>query len=82
LILDKQSTEDRRVIVMERNGKYVNPEGEQCSPLPGDYAIWINIWKRHRVPFEEAWETVALITAEGGLEEEPYLEEVMEEQPK
>ncbi|KAF2814357.1 uncharacterized protein BDZ99DRAFT_567991 [Mytilinidion resinicola] len=82
LILDKQSTEDRRVIVMERDGKWVNAEGQERWPLPGDYAIKITMWKRHRVPFEEAWETVALISAEGGLEEEPYLEEVMEEQPE
>ncbi|KAF2489742.1 hypothetical protein BU16DRAFT_163731 [Lophium mytilinum] len=82
LILDKQSIEDRRVIVMQRDGKYVNAEGQECWPVPGDYATWINVWKRHRVPFEKAWVTVAMIDTHGGLDEEPYLEEVMEEQPE
>jgi hypothetical protein len=59
LMLDKQSTEDCRVIIMERSHEWVTPEGDKWAPLRGGRGdvTRITVWKRHRVPFDEAFGT-------------------------
>lgn len=67
--------------IVQRDLEYVTPEGRV---LPNDPVtmqdvkkMWV--WKRHRVPFEETWETCALLDVHGGLEEEKWVEEVVKE---
>ncbi|KAF2492100.1 hypothetical protein BU16DRAFT_542023 [Lophium mytilinum] len=78
-ILDKQAADDRRVIIMEKGCEWVNAEGKKYQPLPGDGEPTTTIWKRHRVPFEEADETCCLLAWQGLGGYEPYLEEVTKE---
>ncbi|KAF2190700.1 hypothetical protein K469DRAFT_657226 [Zopfia rhizophila CBS 207.26] len=82
LIVDEQSTKDRRVIIMHRSRLRVTPKGDEWRgifPNERDDLRKITVWKRHRVPFEKAFETTALMDVHGGLETEPYLEEVKKE---
>jgi hypothetical protein len=59
--------------------EWQNSKGERCRPALGDTATKVTVWKRHRVPFEEANETYANLAVQGGLEFEPYLEEIKKE---
>jgi hypothetical protein len=52
-MLDTESTEDRRVII-EKSIEWQNSKGERCWPALGDTETKVTVWKRHRVPFEEA----------------------------
>jgi len=84
LILDQQSTEDRKVIVICKDKEWLTPEGEeaQLSSNPQDNigVITKRVWKKYRFPFEEAW---GLQCALDGFSDpyptEQYFVEVVEE---
>ena len=67
LLLDKQSPKNRKVVITQKAGVRQTSEGMIVS------------WKRHRVPYKEVEETVAVLIGLGRLEFEPYLEESTEE---
>lgn len=81
LILDKQSTKDRKVVIMAKSMESETSEGQRAHPNPtgSDDLIRYNVWKRYRVPFEEAFTIQCAF--EGFSNPEPaekYFEEVVE----
>jgi hypothetical protein len=78
LILDKQSIEDRKVIVVhEGAGQWFTPEGDYADNTMQDRNDLIkkNVWKKYRVPFEKAWTAQCAIEGFCSLEHaEPYFE--------
>jgi hypothetical protein len=82
LILDEQSTRDRKVVLMIRGREWRTKEDTvwRGCPVMREGLTEFTTWKKHRVPFEEIWDHIALLTAKGGLEEaEPHLQEVIRE---
>ncbi|KAF2105580.1 hypothetical protein BDV96DRAFT_592324 [Lophiotrema nucula] len=79
LTLDEQSKNDRRVVIVHKTHEYrTAADGREVDPsVPSKEEITkFVVWKRHRVPFEKACMTYCLLQADGGLDEEPYLQSV------
>ena len=81
LILDQQSTEDRKVVIIQKTKEIVTPDGTKVSPLPPfpDKITEMTVWTRYRAPFEDAWVVQCGIEGFCGLETaEKYFDEVIE----
>jgi hypothetical protein len=80
LILDKQSFEDRSVVIMKKGSEFVDAEGKDVdlSPTNEDEVTELVAWRKYRAPFEEAWAVQCGIEGFGGMEkaEEHFVEEV------
>jgi hypothetical protein len=78
LILDQQSTEDRKVIILhEGTAEWLTPEGEYADDTMQDREDLEKrtVWHKYRVPFEDAWAVQCAVEGFCGLEPaEPYFE--------
>ncbi|KAE8833057.1 hypothetical protein HRS9139_04876 [Pyrenophora teres f. teres] len=89
VILDQQSMEDHKAIVINKEQQWLTPEGEeaQLSSNPQDNVGIITkwVWKKHCFPFEESWRIQCALEgfSDPYLAEENFVEEedgpVMEE---
>ncbi|KAE8841174.1 hypothetical protein PTNB85_04573 [Pyrenophora teres f. teres] len=89
VILDQQSMEDHKAIVINKEQQWLTPEGEeaQLSSNPQDNVGIITkwVWKKHCFPFEESWRIQCALEGFSApyLAEENFVEEedgpVMEE---
>ncbi|KAF2028475.1 hypothetical protein EK21DRAFT_113813 [Setomelanomma holmii] len=72
LILDQQWTQDRKVIVMhESTAAWFTQDGEWAWPESTDETkdlVRRNVWKKYRVPFEEAFTVQCAVQGFCGLE--------------
>ncbi|KAF2122512.1 hypothetical protein BDV96DRAFT_560922 [Lophiotrema nucula] len=81
LVLDNQSLEDHKAVVMEIGSEWRRADGEEYWPLPNDDMTGVQkftVWTRHRVPYQKVWDVTTAIM---GLapEIDTYVEEVKKE---
>ena len=88
LILDQQSVEDRKVIILqevELKGQWFTPEGDYADITmeSRDDLVKRTVWHKYRVPFDKAFDVQSAIEGYGAVEfSEPYFEkEVMGDIP-
>jgi hypothetical protein len=78
LILDQQSTQDRKVIILQEGvAEWFTPEGEYADDtMQGKEDLEKRtVWHKYRVPFEEAWIVQCALEGFCGLEPaEPWYE--------
>jgi hypothetical protein len=82
LILDEQSMEDRKVVMVNKNCLFYTPDGMKWAPGNRDDLVKVTLWKRYRVPFDKVFE-FSMELDRGGLDEDadaecPYFEETVE----
>jgi hypothetical protein len=77
-ILDQQSTDDRKVIILQEDvAEWFTPEGEYADDtMQGREDLEKRtVWHKYRVPFEEAWIVQVALEGYCGLEPaEPWFE--------
>lgn len=79
LILDKNSTKDRKAVVIHESPEWVDLEGKiDEEGLRDDLRKRIT-WRRHWVPYEKVFEFMSMVCIQPGDEGEEYLEEVERE---
>jgi hypothetical protein len=78
MVLDKQSEEDRKVVLISKSFAclYIDEENEE----PGDKADSV-IWRKHRIPFEKACFFWLVLGAKPGDEGDEFLQNTTRETP-
>jgi hypothetical protein len=85
LILDEQSLKDHKVLFVEHDYECVDAEGyvrdEPADPatLKANALTKIDIWRKHRVPYDQIAEILCVFEAKGGWTSEKYENEFLEE---
>jgi hypothetical protein len=89
-LLDPQSVTDRKVVIIEKGTEWIKTDGKKAESSNDPDATKYTVWRKYRVPFEQAWDVqcaiVGFIAKEiveewfvEDVEREFYVEEEVEE---
>ena len=78
MVLDEDSATDRKAVFIHKDLEFVKENGEVVDfARHRDPLTKRDVWKKFRVPFEEAYEFGKILEIMPGSEDERYLENVV-----